>query len=144
MGPAYRTDNSDTPSTFSNFNDWNLILYGGKDHGHMWNGSPSVSEFRGRRKLNPYTASFDVYRCPSDTGKTPSEGNPNIFFDYVGTSYFYNANWYGIGGQASRANAINGLSPWVLYGKRFDSFPEPSRLCSIADATITYTWPYWS
>ena len=143
MGPAYHPDDSDAPSpSYSNFNAWTLVLYGGKDTGGIWWGSHSRSEIPGRRKLNPYTSSFDVYRCPSDTGKIPSGGlYPNRWFDHAGTSYFYNSNWYGIGGQPSRANALAGASPWVLWGRRYNTIIDPSRLYSIADATIIYTWP---
>ena len=88
---------------------------------------------------------FEGWRStPIAPARTPSDGNPNAFFDHTGSSYFYNANWYGAGPPANRARAVLGLTPWVLYGKRFDTIDNQSRQYSIADATIIHTWPYWS
>ena len=142
MGPAYRTDGSDCPRPNDNesaFRDWSINFYGGWDE--------AATEIRGRRKLNPYVTDVDMFRCPADIGRnSPSSSYPYAStYDHVGTSYQYNSNWYApaLGFPAHAAALEIGRTPWVLYGRRFDTFKQPSRLVAVADRTIFYTWPFW-
>ena len=141
MGPAYATDGSDCPSPgYSGFADWNLVFFGGSEEGGRWYGGSTRSETPGRRKLRSY-ATAEVFLCPSDTGKTPPP-EPYRWYDWTGSSYFYNACWYGAGHIARTTNI--GQSPWVLYGKRLASFGDPARQVMTGEATIFYMWPYWT
>ena len=118
MGPAYRSDGSDCPNpSWSNFNDWSLVLYGGNSLPGEYPDRP--------RKLNDYVSSVDLFRCPSNTFNW-------IAYDGWGTSYFYNSNWYG-GGYSANPGTL-GDSPWVLYGEPFDTFTDPARQIMVGDA----------
>ena len=128
MGPAYREDGTDCPNpSWSAFNDWSLVLYGGKRLSGEWPNRP--------RKLNEYVSSVDLFRCPSNTYGWNA-------YDGWGTSYFFNSNWYGNGYRAIPSTL--GGPPWVLYGKRFNTFKDPSRQIMVGDAAMMYSWSYWS
>ena len=128
MGPAYGPGGSDCPNPhLSSFNDWSIIFYGGK---------PLPGEYPDRpRKLNAYVSSVELFRCPTD-------GGISAYDAWLGTSYFYNSNWYGSGYWAFTSTL--GGSPWVLYNEPFDNFEDHARQIMIGDAGLFYTWPYWS
>lgn len=73
-GPAYHGNGMDTPSTWSNQNDWSRWLYGGKDEPGTIPGNNSYlrPETSGRRKLDVYAPDWLAYLCPADTGQTAS------------------------------------------------------------------------
>ena len=137
-GPAYHHDATDTPSTWSNRNDWSRWLYGGKDGPGTIPGASSYfrSEFSGRRKLKPYMPDWEGYLCPSDTGQIVSYWPPQArWYDWTGTSYVYYANWYGIGGSGP-------LDHPVFYDTPFGSFAQPSRQVTAGDKDVDYATVY--
>ena len=148
LGPAYSPDGGDAPARgdWSDLDQSSLFLYGGNDGPGFWWGRFSRDEVPGRRKLHGYVVDHEVFRCPSDIGKVwPEPGNLNILYEHTGNSYAYNSHWYGttygyhpMSTLASTGEAKE--SPWVLYGRRFDSFDEQSRQVAIGDATIQYMW----
>lgn len=143
-GPAYRlppVNPSDPPADcpspgWSSAPDWTVHLFGGKVSNGQWPGYPDRVEISGRRKLNPYVPGWEVYRCPSDVGLRRAVGGD--YFDWFGTSYYYNSNWYGGG-------IYNGpLGHSVLYNKPYDTMRNAARQVLVADADIFYAWPYWT
>ena len=150
-GPAYLPDGSDAPASgvWADLDQSQLFLYGGNDAPGFWWGNPSRTETPGRRKLHGYT-SAEVHRCPSDIGKVwPEPGNPNMLYEHTGNSYPYNSHWYGthFGYHPMVVLELTSEtrdSPWVLYGRRFASFDDPSSQIAVGDATLQYTWLSWN
>lgn len=141
MGPAFRTDGSDCPSPgYSSLSDWANLFVGGNEEDGRWRGGNIRTETPGRRKLRDY-GTAEMYLCPSDIGVIPGDSEGYRWYDWVGTSYFYNACWYGVGGNPGWAYTQQ--SPWVLGGRAFEEFSEPARQVMTGDAAIFYTWPYW-
>lgn len=133
MGPAYIKADSPSPS-WSNEVNWTQILYGGKDIDGTMPGLTGVIrvEISGRRKLNDYLADWNSYWCPMDRGTSLPSGafgfTATKLWEWTGTSYFYNSNWYSPATQ-------------VLYGVPLDLFKSQSLQVAFGDATINYTWP---
>ena len=100
-------------------------------------------------KLRNYYSAPELWRCPSDNGKASLPYGYQVLgssyrfagtrYGFFGSSYMYNSNWYGIRLRAG--------DPWnnsTLRGKRVVQLEQHSRVVTFSDATIQYTYPYWS
>ncbi|MAE67047.1 MAG: hypothetical protein CMJ18_22530 [Phycisphaeraceae bacterium] len=112
---------------------WGPAMIGGTDDSDQ-------TEVRGRRKLQGYVDEKG-FRCPSDTGYAfaeflvPAWSNGNGYGDgtvyrWWGSSYLYNSNY-----QTPQAQ-------YTLRWKRLEEIDVPSKMVTMADHTIWYTWPY--
>ncbi len=141
QGPAYQSGpTSDTPSpAWSSANSWTMHLFGGQDTGGHWPYGVDRLEIPGRRQLNPFVSEWEVYHCPSDNGEIyPDPLGMGTWFEWLGNSYRYHANWYGysIGPHPEGRR--------ILYGVPYDSVRDPARLVMLSDLDTIYTWPYFT
>jgi prepilin-type N-terminal cleavage/methylation domain-containing protein/prepilin-type processing-associated H-X9-DG protein len=111
--------------------DW--YVYGGQSSGNTNTDQGGLFNRFVPRPLNQYVDNvIKIFHCPADNQAWPWS-NGHTHFEWVGTSYNFNAN--GFPEVTTESGGLNGTG---LSGIRFTSIRDSSRTPVFADAIITY------
>jgi prepilin-type N-terminal cleavage/methylation domain-containing protein/prepilin-type processing-associated H-X9-DG protein len=108
--------------------DW--YVYGGQETGNVNTGQNGLFNRIVPRPLNPYMkGNVAIFRCPADDRESSHWTGGVSHFEWVGTSYNFNA----IGHPANSQNDMRGLA-----GSRITRVRDSARTVMFLDASLVY------
>jgi prepilin-type processing-associated H-X9-DG protein len=120
--------------------DW--YIYGGREKLNIYGGNANPLNWFNSwlRPLNSYVGKkIDVFHCPADTNNSWSENTS--CFEWVGTSYNFNANGAPSKGPTTKAWPFDGLAGYkVTNVKRPDKTVEFLDACIVQAPAVKFSW----